>query len=226
MAAKKALWFSRHLDVIQQVPRHLKLKWELYWQIFDEVLIFYSPCLAWKEKGKHSENTELVFVDVWILIGFISISQQGAGHAGHLRHFIFTLRDKIVQGCFSKMWQLIPINNTCMHRVKVHVSARVWRCECVCVAHKRKVNTLSMLHLLWPLLQPAPTRHIWQQRNFHSVGCCFVGVRPKNKLWPHVNLNFLFLRRGKKKQKITLYLPDATSILIYSTWDEQQRGFC
>lgn len=87
----------------------------------------------------------------------------------------FSLSDKIVQGCFSKMWQLIILKKKpgcsgwkslclCMHN-------RGW-CECLCMGHKRKVNTVYSSLTVTPALVSSHSSYC-QHRNSHSAKCCF-----------------------------------------------------
>lgn len=149
-------------------------------------------------------------------------SQQGTGHTGRLHHWEFSPSDKIIQGCFSKMWQLIPTNNTWIYRVEVHMHAGVcackflqrlcvhmcWgRCECLCVGHKRKVNTVHASPVVTPASANSHSSHLAAEKlpfNWLLALCCWILTKQKGitstLCYPEVTVSQL-VKCGKKKIK-------------------------
>lgn len=98
----------------------------------------------------------------------------------------------------------IPINNSWICRVKWRWKHLLRKVRMLCVGHKRNVNTVYAS----PVLTPAPTHHIWLQRNSHSTDgwLCFVGFSPNRKA---VNFNpvltWMWRRKTERKHRTRIF---------------------
>lgn len=137
--------------------------------------------MSWQGLCRYINNDRLFPSPYSCSLNKFSFKIQGTGHRGHLAHLELSPSDKIIQGCLSKMWQLIPVNNTWWKCIPVYACFcnvhMYWgRCECLCVGHKRKVNTVHASPVITPALASSHASHL------AACWLCFVRFSQKETL--------------------------------------------